>query len=1676
MEKPKPTDIYDVKNYTDKELFALMDLDAPSDRELEAKIIFYITKYENIETESAIELNKFFRDIYNYFFVQDQEQDQDQYQEGFGDYMNPTETIAPNGLKNDPESSVINGDIRLTAPASQPAQPTTDPKQFQGTQSAAAVISPPSAQSTVQLGFTTNLDYRQDQLNPLLKQTIKRIVSIDSQYREDRSSLSTDFTFNLSDSLKDVVSLKLYSVQIPYTWYTIDTAFGSNFFYLKGNSAGINDGNHDIKIEIPSGNYSPADLITAVNSSINSAAKTTYPDINFATTAFSYNSSNSLAMATIDISNQFNETAYYLKFNSTNSVPLPTNVNANRLNNIASFLGFDICHNPQTMNAINQNNPTTPTTSDVNKYYPYKIKSQQFNYNSAEIVTNTIYKLTAANNYFTVYQYRGGDGTSGFISPICDFSFNIILSSLPVNIFYNGQTIYNELINQITSCPYLDSKYSYIKLFSSNTSTATTAITYYEMSLKLNRNTTSNLPNSKMAVVFPTETTTTQVWCGSTSLFEFETTVVEMNNIISEYSPLAETDVLYSISTYPYIKLHCSKYGYDCSVNDLTFQIPNRASVPYSRNEYLAALNTAITDELTTYPISDSDNYVINGAVDVSSKKFKLDVDINRVVTQEFLTLDISGELTPIFDDNSYNLSNTTPSGSKNQKTTYTFYTNKPVAYIRATNPNNIISGDLSFAIYPINTASTDIKFSLNYNDLGTNIANWFTQKTDSENTAIFKGTTCTIRDRPDDTQKFDISLNVVYNKVLNQNDYTIQFFDVSKVDQTNFIAGISGYITDFSNSPIAVKKNPYSKNQVGLLNELGLNAKYEISYEPSIYYSTTFGTSFSSAKAVIDTSYLAYLVFDNSNYLIRSPNAFSKLADNYYIIPGLLQLVVTQPRPSQPTQTMDCSLTVILNGDDKPHTLQMYLTGYVNVPTDNYIYTDKNEQIIDCNQSKINYIPPTPAPSPTPPATNQIGVLNNTLNLSSSYAIQYSHTDISKNYIYASTFASTATTINTDYMAYVVFDASNYLIESPLTFNEISNKYVIVPETFELAIVLAPNASTATITDCSFIVSVVDAKQDHTIKIYLLGYVTAPEKSVVFVNTKNQVIDCGRSKNITYTPTLNDEIKSLYPNYKIGGFFNKFFNVSGYDLNANNKLSAEYSVKRYASFFQNSGMIIDASFMVLLRQKNVDLKNSNARNYAIWSPSGNYNKNTSALRGEGVLAQFYSDFSGNFRNLINDMRVQFNSSSADVKVDISNVVFSSSSGNEPYAGGVDYPYINCTVTFDITFDISQSYNLFNRYSTWETYLNVDPSMVNEPYDVSKSYISGETLTTITSISEIQFNYINITTLNNTISVIPYESGVYSARGENIFTITIPPTSTQGYSRDQLLSELNARLKSIPVLSNSRVYIETDAVTGLEYTVFSLTANKTYTAKDYNLVFYDPYSFVTCSVGDKYVRNASWNSTLGWILGFRNQTTYDLSGSSGIISVRGDTGVSTNLYNYFMICLDDYNQNRINDGLVTITGKDTGVSLPSYANASNFYCDPATGIRVYNAGETVDNNKLTQKQLYSLMELTNATLQTNAANDVTASSGNNTYTTTPYVPDVFGIVPMKVSGLSNGQVYVEFGGTLQNQERIYFGPVNVRRMTIKLLSDRGEVINLNGANWSFSLICEQIYKQNPTGK
>jgi len=169
--------------------------------------------------------------------------------------------------------------------------------------------------------------------------------------------------------------------------------------------------------------------------------------------------------------------------------------------------------------------------------------------------------------------------------------------------------------------------------------------------------------------------------------------------------------------------------------------------------------------------------------------------------------------------------------------------------------------------------------------------------------------------------------------------------------------------------------------------------------------------------------------------------------------------------------------------------------------------------------------------------------------------------------------------------------------------------------------------------------------------------------------------------------------------------------------------------------------------------------------------------------------------------------------------------------------------------------------------------------------------------------------------------------------------------------------------------------------------------------------------------------------------------------------------------------LDDYTQNHINDGLITITNNDKNIPLPPYSNRNNFTCDPTTGELTYNNIST-NYSKLTQNQIYSITQVANT--KNSNVSKLTKGIDSKNFGLGPSIKDIFAIIPMKVAGIQTGSNYIEFGGTLQNQERLYFGPVNINRMTIKLVTDRGDPVDLNNVDWSFSLLCEQLYKKSST--
>ena len=149
---------------------------------------------------------------------------------------------------------------------------------------------PVMSRQTLGVNNTIPLTVAQDGLNPTLRQTVDRLIAIDSQYRpldipysfdpNDFSRSPTNYTINLTEPLKNVLSLTLETLYIPPTWYTFDPWYRNTCIWIlsAATSHGIDINpatgvEYDIsscsKVCIAPGNYKRAtDLIIAINQDI----------------------------------------------------------------------------------------------------------------------------------------------------------------------------------------------------------------------------------------------------------------------------------------------------------------------------------------------------------------------------------------------------------------------------------------------------------------------------------------------------------------------------------------------------------------------------------------------------------------------------------------------------------------------------------------------------------------------------------------------------------------------------------------------------------------------------------------------------------------------------------------------------------------------------------------------------------------------------------------------------------------------------------------------------------------------------------------------------------------------------------------------------------------------------------------------------------------------------------------------------------------------------------------------------------------------------------------------------------------------------------------------------------------------------------------------------------------
>tara|TARA_B110000971_G_scaffold218116_1_gene256282 strand:- start:6209 stop:7906 length:1698 start_codon:yes stop_codon:yes gene_type:complete len=261
--------------------------------------------------------------------------------------------------------------------------------------------------------------------------------------------------------------------------------------------------------------------------------------------------------------------------------------------------------------------------------------------------------------------------------------------------------------------------------------------------------------------------------------------------------------------------------------------------------------------------------------------------------------------------------------------------------------------------------------------------------------------------------------------------------------------------------------------------------------------------------------------------------------------------------------------------------------------------------------------------------------------------------------------------------------------------------------------------------------------------------------------------------------------------------------------------------------------------------------------------------------------------------------------------------------------------------------------------------------------------------------------------------------------------------------------------------------------------------NTLFTVSNTSILLFFDFSFKLLCANNCFSRtNYHLNTTLGWLMGYRLPYIHIHDYGNEAPSILDLNGTK-----YLILVLDDFNQNHINNSLVSISTYNNVLKLPKYySNDLTFICqeptdgglnnlpeliatDPSNGLLIggkydqtFTKTQTIIPSaprQLTQSQIYTINEIIKN--KNNGSADYLAQA--------PTSGDILALLPVKTgTGVSTGTLLIEFSGSIQENKRVYFGPVDIDRMALKLLDDKGNILNLNGNDWVVSLACDLLYQ------
>lgn len=210
-------------------------------------------------------------------------------------------------------------------------------------------------------------------------------------------------------------------------------------------------------------------------------------------------------------------------------------------------------------------------------------------------------------------------------------------------------------------------------------------------------------------------------------------------------------------------------------------------------------------------------------------------------------------------------------------------------------------------------------------------------------------------------------------------------------------------------------------------------------------------------------------------------------------------------------------------------------------------------------------------------------------------------------------------------------------------------------------------------------------------------------------------------------------------------------------------------------------------------------------------------------------------------------------------------------------------------------------------------------------------------------------------------------------------------------------------------------------------------------------------------------QESSINQNIGWYLGFReeldtvtNQISITVPAADGGVdgTISGCSPIEIYGPKYFILKLDDFNKNRVDKGISGVIQTDSKLNLPSYYNPSVMECINSSTDEV---GVTQQAPRtLTQAQLYSISEILSN--RTKSRTRASAPSTNNS----------LAIIPLR--NINRPNPFIDTSSLLLINKREYFGPVDISRMKVELLDDKGNYVNLHHSDWSFSILVDELYQ------